>query len=136
MHEVISCDSHSGDPTFYPSPRLAMEAPVEDRLFVTLAGNNLSSDSIRSISVHPNSPDFGLERARVEIPGRNEFRHVSWNSGSSSLCPYCPHPGAERRYLLATATGTNRIIVLDTQDPSTLRIADILESSEIPSGQE
>ena len=120
-----------GDPTFYPSPRLAMEAPFEDRIFVTVDGHGRHNDSIRSISVHPDSPDSTLERARIEVPGRNDFRHLSWNSGSSSLCPYCPNPRAERRYLLATASNTSRIVVVDTQDASMLRVADTLESAEL-----
>ena len=45
------------DPTFYPSPRLAMEAPREDYTYtVLLSPDGSQPDALAVVDVRPDSP--------------------------------------------------------------------------------
>ncbi len=90
------------DPTFYPSPRLAMQGPAEKLAFV--AGLNppggKRNDALLVVDVDPKSRTFGQRVGEVTLPkAGDELHHFGWNACSSALCPYSPHPHVERRYL-------------------------------------
>ena len=47
------------DPTFYPSPKLAMEAPAEDFAYTLLLSPDFSKpDALAVIDVKPGSPTY------------------------------------------------------------------------------
>src|SRR5215217_4421373 len=79
------------DPTFYPSPRSAMQAPAETLAYV----------------VRVNPTGDGQLDGEVEMthPG-DELHHFGWNACSSMLCPNAPHPHVERRYLIVPGLGS------------------------------
>ncbi|PYK29289.1 MAG: selenium-binding protein [Verrucomicrobia bacterium] len=91
------------DPTFYPSPRLAMQAPPEKHAFVAALnppGSKLN-DALLVVDVDPNSSTYGQRVGEVKLPNfGDELHHFGWNACSSALCPYAPHPHVERRYLV------------------------------------
>src|SRR5487761_1470230 len=103
------------DQTFYPSPRLAGEAPVETLAYmVTFDPTAKKPDALVTLDVDPNSATFGKQAGRVEMPHvGDELHHFGWNACSSALCPYAPHPHIERRYLLVPGLRSSRIYVFD-----------------------
>ena len=106
------------DPTFYPSPAMAMQAPAERLGYVALlnVGNSGKRDALGVIDLDPLSPDYGTLVGRVDFPhGDNELHHFGWNACSACLCPQAPHPHMERRYLIVPGIGSSRIHILDTK---------------------
>ena len=91
------------DPTFYPSPRMAMQAPAERLAYVTLlnVGGNGKRDAMGVIDLDPRSSGYGKLVGQVDFPhGDNELHHFGWNACSACLCPQAPHAHMERRYLI------------------------------------
>jgi len=78
------------DPTFYPSPRLAMQAAPEKLAFVAglnPRGSN-SNDALLVVDVDPASPNYGQRVGQVTLPNSgDELHHFGWNACSSALCP-------------------------------------------------
>ena len=110
------------DPTFYPSPSMAMQAPAETFAYVTLlnANGNGKRDALGVIDLEPRSSEYGKLVGQVDFPhGDNELHHFGWNACSACLCPQAPHAHMERRYLVVPGIGSSRIHILDTKpDPT------------------
>src|SRR6516162_3535584 len=123
------------DPTFYPSPRLAMQGPTERLAYVTTFSTDGDSrpDALVVVDVDPVSPTYRQTVGRVEMPhAGDELHHFGWNACSSALCPYAPHPHVERRYLIVPGLRSSRIHVLDTKpDPKKPQIAKVIEPEEV-----
>jgi len=123
------------DPTFYPSARLAMQAPAERHAFVAALNPKLAGkhDAICVVDVAPDSPGYGKVVGRVEMPNAgDELHHFGWNACSSALCPYAPHPHVERRYLLVPGLRSSRLHVIDTKpDPTKPRIVKVIEPETV-----
>ena len=123
------------DPTFYPSPRLAADAPAEEIAYVALLapGGNGQRDGIGVIDTSRGSPSYGKMIGRVDFPqGGNELHHFGWNACSSHLCPYAPNAHVERRYLVVPGTNSSRIHIVDTQpDPRAPRLIKVIEPDEV-----
>ncbi len=123
------------DPTFYPSPRLAGQAPVEKLAYVvTLHPQGVGKpDALAVVDVDPLSPTYTQVVGRLEMPNvGDELHHFGWNACSAALCPYAPHPHVERRYLLVPGLRSSRIYVIDTKpDPRSPKIVKIIEAEEI-----
>jgi selenium-binding protein 1 len=89
------------DPTFYPSPKMAMQAPAEKLAFVAMLNPRHAGrpDALAVVDVDPTSTTYGTIVGQVEMPNAgDELHHFGWNACSSCLCPYAPHPHMERRY--------------------------------------
>jgi methanethiol oxidase len=123
------------DPTFYPSARLAMQAPPERLAYVTLfnANGNGRPDSMLALDVDPASPAYQQTVGRVDMPhAGDELHHFGWSACSSALCPYAPHPHVERRYLIVPGLRSSRIHVIDTKpDPRQPRIVKVIEPEDV-----
>jgi selenium-binding protein 1 len=123
------------DATFYPSPRMAMEAPAEKIAYVVglNCGRNDRPDALLVVDVDPESKTYGKEVGRLEMPvAGDELHHFGWNACSSALCPYAPHPHLERRYLIVPGLRSSRIYVIDTKDdPRKPTIHRILEPEQV-----
>jgi selenium-binding protein 1 len=123
------------DPTFYPSPDLAMEAPPERLAYVAMLNPkpNGRPDAIGVVDVDPNSGSYGRLVGQVDFPnGDNELHHFGWNACSSHLCPYAPHAHTERRYLVVPGTHSSRIHVVDTKpDPRSPKLVKVIEGAEV-----
>ncbi len=135
------------DPTFYPSPRLAMLAPPERLAYVvafnpkatepskTAANGNggAKPDALLVVDVDPDSAAYGQVVGKVEMPyAGDELHHFGWNACSSALCPYAPHPHVERRYLLVPGLRSSRIHVIDVKpDPRQPKIVRVIEPGEV-----
>ena len=109
------------DPTFYPSPKMAMEAPAEKLAYVAMLNPDPKGgrDAMGVVDVDPGSKSYGKMVGRVDMPNAgDELHHFGWNACSSCLCPYSPHPHMERRYLVVPGLRSSRIHILDTKpDP-------------------
>src|SRR5262249_22681138 len=106
------------DPTFYPSPRMAMQAPPERLGYVALlnVGTNGSRDALGMIDLEPSSSEYGRLVGQVDFPGGdNELHHFGWNACSACLCPQAPHAHMERRYLIVPGISSSRMHIMDTK---------------------
>ena len=123
------------DPTFYPSPKEAIEAPDERLAYVALLNPKGSgeSDGIGVVDLNPDSKSYGNVLHKTEFPNAdNELHHFGWNACSSCLCPYAPHAHVERRYLIVPGTGSSRIHILDTKaNPARPELIKVIEGSEV-----
>lgn len=123
------------DPTFYPSARLAMQAPPETLAYVATlnANGNGRPDALAVVDVDPKSPTYSTLVGRVEMPkAGDELHHFGWNACSSALCPYAPHPHLERRYLIVPGLRSSRIHVIDTKpDSRKPQIVKVIEPEEV-----
>src|ERR671924_166527 len=123
------------DPTFYPSPRLAMQAPPEKHAFVAALnppGSKLN-DALLVVDVDPESRTYGQRVGEVTmLKFGDELHHFGWNACSSALCPYAPHPHVERRYLVVPGLRSSRIHILDIKpDPKQPKIVKVIEPEEV-----
>jgi selenium-binding protein 1 len=123
------------DPTFYASPKLAMQAPAETLAYVAaISGNGRhQADTLVVVNVEPGSGHYGEIVGGVDMPNvGDELHHFGWNACSSALCPYAPHPHVERRYLIVPGLRSSRIHVLDTKpDPRHPTIVKVIEAQEL-----
>jgi methanethiol oxidase len=123
------------DPTFYPSPRLAMQGPAERLAYVSTynANGDGRPDALVVVDVDPASASYGQTVGRVEMPqAGDELHHFGWNACSSALCPYAPHPHVERRYLIVPGLRSSRIHVVDTKpDPRRPEIVKVIGPEEV-----
>lgn len=123
------------DPSFYPSPQMAMEAPQEEIAYVALLNPSGAgaSDALGVIDTDPDSAAYGQLVGRVDFPhADNELHHFGWNACSSHLCGYAPHAHVERRYLVVPGTHSSRIHVVDTKpDPRNPRLVKVIEPEEV-----
>ena len=121
------------DSSFYPSPRMAMKAPVEKFAYVaTFDPAAKSPDALAIVDVDPKSKTYSKITGTVKMSNKgDELHHFGWNACSSALCPYA-HPQLERRYLLVPGLRSSRVYVLDTQpDPRQPRLARVIEADEV-----
>jgi methanethiol oxidase len=123
------------DQTFYPSPRMAMQAPPEQLAYVVTlnTGGDGRPDALSVLDVDPGSAGYGQVVGRVEMPNAgDELHHFGWNACSATLCPYAPHPHVERRYLLVPGLRSSRIHIVDTKpDPRQPQIVQVIEPEEV-----
>ena len=129
------------DPTFYPSPRMAMQAPAERLAYVAALDANAAlgrpgdkrHDGLAVIDLDRSSSSYGKIISFTEVPTLgDELHHSGWNACSSALCPYAPHPHVERRYLLLPALRSSRIFVFDVKtEPRAPKLHRVIEAKEI-----
>ena len=122
------------DPTFYPSARLAMEAPDEQLAYVALLRpDKKKPDAIAVVDTKPGSKTYGKAVHKVELRARgDELHHFGWNACSSMLCPMNGHPFTERRYLIVPGTRSSRIYIIDTKpNPKKAKIVKVIEPEEL-----
>ncbi len=122
------------DPTFHPSPRLAMEAEPEHLAYTALLSPDGSRpDALAVVDVDPQSSTYGTMRKRVELPNRgDELHHFGWNACSSALSPLSGHAFLQRRYLIVPGMRSSRIHIFDTQpDPADPKLIKVIEPDEI-----
>src|SRR5690242_10728151 len=122
------------DPTFYPSPAMAMEAPPEKLAYVAmLSPTKGKPDAMAVIDVDSQSKSYGRMVSRLDMPhAGDELHHFGWNACSSCLCPASPHPHMERRYLVVPGLRSSRIHILDTKpDPANPKLVKVIEPEEV-----
>ena len=122
------------DPSFYPSPRMAMKAPAETVAYVAAFDPTRGTpDGLAVVDVDPNSKTYSTILSTVVMPNPgDELHHFGWNACSSCLCPNSPHAHAERRYLVVPGLRSSRIHILDTKpDPRNPKIVRVIEPTEV-----
>lgn len=123
------------DPSFYPSPKMAMAAPPERYGYVVALnyGRNDRPDQLCVVDLDPQSPTHSQIVNTLDFPySGDEVHHFGWNACSSALCPYAPHPHLERRYLIIPGMRSSRIYIVDTKpDPLRPKIIKIIEPEEV-----
>ena len=65
------------DPTFYPSPKMAMQAPPEKLAFVAMlnANNNGRPDALGVVDVEPESPGYSRIVGQLDMPNPGDELH-------------------------------------------------------------
>jgi selenium-binding protein 1 len=128
--------SHS-DPTFYPSARLAMDAPREQLAYVVTLNTEGAGrpDALCVLDVDTDSSTYGQVVGRVDMPNPgDELHHFGWNACSSCLCHGDAHAHMERRYLLVPGLRSSRIHILDTKpDPRRPQLVKVIQAEEMAS---
>lgn len=132
------------DPTFYPSPKMAMAAPQEEIGYVAILqplpdgngngkGNGRRPDALAVLDLNPASPTYSQIINRLDLPYvGDELHHFGWNACSAALCPSMPHPHIERRYLLIPGLRSSRMYVVDTKpNPRQPKLIKTIEPEEI-----
>jgi selenium-binding protein 1 len=123
------------DPTFYPSARMAMEAPPETLGYVATlnANGHQRPDALAVVDLDPGSGQYGQIVGQLEMPNvGDELHHFGWNACSAALCPSAAHPHIERRFLVVPGLRSSRIYVVDTQpDPRNPQIVKVIEPEEV-----
>ncbi|MGE3267225.1 MAG: selenium-binding family protein [Chloroflexota bacterium] len=123
------------DPSFYPSPKMAMDAPREELAYVAVLNPEGSNrpDAMAVVDVNPQSGSYTKIVGRLDLPNiGDELHHFGWNACSAALCPTMPHPHVERRYLLVPGLRSSRMYILDTQpDPRNPKIVKTIEADEL-----
>ena len=122
------------DPTFHPSPRLAMEAAPERLAYTALLSPDRSRpDALAVVDVDPASAKYGQVLTRVDLPNiGDELHHFGWNACSSALSPMGAHAFLQRRYLVVPGMRSSRIYIFDTQpDAAAPRLIKTIEPEEI-----
>jgi selenium-binding protein 1 len=123
------------DPTFYPSPTMAMQSPPETFAYVALVNSlkNERADAIGVVDLDPDSKNYGRLVGQTDMPHEgDELHHFGWNACSSCLCPYAPHPHMERRYLVVPGINSSRIHILDTKpNPQQPQIVKVIEAETV-----
>ena len=122
------------DPTFYPSARLAMEAPQERLAYVAVLNPGSGEpDAMTVVDCDPNSGSYSQVVHSLEMPNvGDELHHFNWNACSAALCPSSAHPHLERRYLVVPSLANSRIYIIDTQpDPERPRIVKTIEAEQV-----
>jgi len=121
------------DPSFYPTARMAMEAPVEKLAFTLMLSPDFSQpDGLAVVNVDPESADYCKIVHKVIMPNKgDEFHHFGWNACSSALSPLTGHAFLERRYLIIPGIRSSRIYVVDVKDPLKANIHKIIEPEEV-----
>lgn len=123
------------DPTFYPSPRMAMQGPKEKLAYVAALNTTGDGrpDAMTVVDLDPESATYAQFVGKVEMPNPgDELHHFGWNACSSALCPYAPHPHVERRYLIVPGIRSSRIHIIDTKaNPRQPEIVRVIEAEEL-----
>lgn len=121
------------DPTFYPSPRLAMQAPPERFGYVATLRTDGKPDALQAVDLDAASQTYGAVIGKIELPNvGDELHHFGWNACSSMLCPLAGHPFVQRRYLIVPGLKSSRIYVIDVQSgPSKAKIVKVIEPDEL-----
>lgn len=123
------------DPTFYPSAKMAAQAPPERHAYVAMINPKKQgrADAIGVLDTDPDSKAYGRIVGQVDMPTvGDELHHFGWNACSSCLCPYAPHPHMERRYLIVPGINSSRIHILDTKpNPLQPTIVKVIEAGEL-----
>jgi selenium-binding protein 1 len=122
------------DPTFYPSPRMAMKAPQETLAYVaSFDPARQVPDALAVVDVDPASQSYSTIVGSVPMPNTgDELHHFGWNACSSCLCPNAPHPHVERRYLVVPGLRSSRIHILDIKpDPRHPTLVKVIEPEEV-----
>jgi len=122
------------DPSFHPTPRLAMEAEPERIAYTALLSPDASRpDALAVVDVDPSSKTYGSVLSRLDMPNKgDEFHHFGWNACSSALWPMSGHAFLQRRYLIIPGIRSSRIYVVDTQpDPKKPKLVRTIEPEEV-----
>ena len=124
------------DPSFYPSPRAAREAPPETMAYVALANptpDDGRPDAVAVVDCDRESARLGTTIGRLDLPYAGDGLHrFGWNACSSALWPHAPHPHVRRRHLVVPGLRSSRIYVLDTEpDPASPRVVKVIEPAEL-----
>jgi hypothetical protein len=121
------------DPTFYPSPRLATQAPPEKLAYVaSFDPTRRRPDAMAVVNLDPVSANYGQIVGQTDLAIGDELHHFGWNACSSCLCPNAPHPHVERRYLIVPGIRSSRLHVLDTKpDPAHPKLIRTIEADEL-----
>ena len=122
------------DPTFYPSPKLAMEAPGETIAYALMLSPDFSKpDALAVIDVRKGTYSYGKIVHTVAMPNKgDEFHHFGWNACSLASSPLSGHAFLERRYLIIPGMRSSRIDAINTKpDPKKATIHKIIEPEEV-----
>ena len=80
------------DPTFYPSPGMAMKAPPERLAYVVLlnVGKNGKRDAMGTIDLEPSSAEYGRLVGQADFPAATMSFTISAGTLAAHACALRP----------------------------------------------
>ena len=123
------------DPTFYRSPREAIDAPQESLAYVVTFDRDAEKpDALAVLDVDSGSDRYGQVVGWAELPTLgDELHHFGWNACSSALA-HEGHDttGLERRFLLLPGLRSSNVHVYDTKpDPTSPTLHKTIDANEL-----
>ena len=123
------------DPTFYPSPTLAMEAPPEELAYVAMIDPaHTRPDAMGVVDVKPRFRHLrpaASARWTCRTPATSCTTSAGTRAAPTSAA-HQPNPHVERRYLVVPGIHSSRIHILDTKpDPARPKIVKVIEGSTL-----
>jgi selenium-binding protein 1 len=113
----------------FATPADAMKSPPEQLAYVVAlyAGTGVEKpDYLATIDVDPQSKTYSQVVHRLPMPHvGDELHHYGWNA-----CASC-HGARARRYLVIPGIVSNRIHIVDTQDPRAPKMHKVIEPAEV-----
>jgi hypothetical protein len=96
--EVVAVARWTPDPSFYPSPLQAAQAPPETHAYVatlnTGTHGDRAPDALTVLDLEQGSPTYGQLVGRLDMPGLDdELHHFGWNACSALGDPGGDGPG-------------------------------------------
>ena len=123
------------DPTFYPSPKMAMQSPPEKIAYMALINPKKTGapDAIGVVDVDPDSKRLWTADWTDRHATDRRRAAPFWVERVQLVpVPYAPHPHMERRYLIVPGINSSRIHILDTKpDPRDPKIVKVIEADEL-----
>ena len=92
------------DPTFYPSPKMAMGAPQEELAYVVIVNpkNDGRPDALGVMDVDPKSSDYGKVVGKMDLPSTGDELAPFWLERVQRV-PVPEHAAPPRRAPLSAA---------------------------------
>src|SRR5262249_47892469 len=110
------------------------QAPPETLAYVALLNPDPAApDALAVLDVNPDSPGYGAQIARVDMPQAGRHGpHFGWDGGGSGLRPTSSPPHMQRLYLVRPGMRSSRIHILDTvPDPRQPRLVKVIDAEEV-----
>src|SRR5262245_57710873 len=120
----------SADQPGFASPQEAMKAPREKLLFVSCTYANTGVDKpdyLAVVDVNPDSKSYSevVQGLSMTKPG-DELHHFGWN-----ICAACHGNPGDRRYLIVPGLASSRIHIIDTKDPTNLKMHKVIQPEDL-----
>lgn len=122
-------DTHAG--RTFATPADARQSPREKLAYVVgvYTGTGIQQpDYLATIDLDPNSTTYSKIIHRLPMPNiGDELHHFGWNA-----CASC-HGERARRFLVVPGLVSNRIYIIDTENPARPKIHQVIEGAEVVS---
>ncbi|CAJ0564382.1 unnamed protein product, partial [Mesorhabditis spiculigera] len=111
------------------APKIEFTGPREKLMIVTTPHVDADKyDAICTVDVDPESPNYCQVISKLDMPYKDdEVHHTTWNACSSCR----GKPGAKRTHLILPCLTSDRIYVVNAEDPKNLKLEKTIFSHQL-----